>query len=332
MNTDDRIRGALHARAHQAPHPDHAGAVLWHRRRTRQRRLVTTGVVAGVTTVALLGLTVLRSGGDAQRNAAEPSTTSAAVRLLPTSVAGASSSPTTSTSGTGTASTGAATTTSTTATPSMTPSTLTTPPTAPTTTPAPPSTVPDTNPPDSTTPDTVPTVTTEAVTTTAATTTTVADRVGPMGVCGLPATPAPTASGSTDPATLAGIRNSMVGRWIGTPQVPQGWFPIGSVWIDFRKDGTYASGCIEGNAYDQPAFVYGSNCDCSTNRYALVTRNSEGSAEGDIDISWTLDGAAPQSTRGQLHRVTVTATTLQFEFFRTWDGTYGPVVYDLQRA
>lgn len=255
MITDDRIRAALQARAHHAPHPDHAGAVIWHRRRTRQRRLVATGVVAGVTTVALLGLAVLRSDGDARRIGDAPSTTTTAASA---------------------------------------PSTTTVHP---------------------------------------APTTVVTDDVNPVGTCGLPATPAPAPpAGIPDHATLTGIRNAVVGRWIGTPRVTDGWIPIGPVWIDFHSDGTYAAGCIDDIGSGETVFYYGYNCSCATNRDALVTANDEGSAEGDIDISWLGRGLAPYTTRGQLHRVTVTDTTLHFEFFRTWAGTYGPVVYDLERA
>ncbi len=282
MTTDDRIRAALQARAHHAPHPDHAGAVIWHRRRTRQRRLVATGVVAGVTTVALLGLAVLRSDGDARRIGDAPSTTAgAAAPTSATTVAGSPLAPTTAVAATTTTAASA---------------------------------------PSTTTMDPAPT-------------TPVTDDVDPVGTCGLPDTPAPAPpAGIPDHATLTGIRNAVVGRWIGTPRVPDGWIPIGPVWIDFHSDGTYAAGCIDDIGSGETVSYYGYNCSCATNRYALVTANDEGSAEGDIDISWLVRGLAPYTTRGQLHRVTVTDTTLHFEFFRTWAGTYGPVVYDLERA
>ena len=52
-------------------------------------------------------------------------------------------------------------------------------------------------------------------------------------------------------------------------------------------------------------------------------------AEVDIDISWD---AGASTTRGLLHRLSLSGDELTFEFFPMWHGAIGPIRHELQRA
>ncbi|MFW2336269.1 hypothetical protein, partial [Ilumatobacter sp.] len=118
----------------------------------------------------------------------------------------------------------------------------------------------------------------------------------------------------------------IVGRWTGDVTVPPGWSPITGFWVEFRADGTYSAG----SDGPTPAFYYGSDADHPSKVYEVVGRYpDEQPGTGTITIHFDV-GTVREGSLEEI-RFSSGGDRLQFEFWRTWAGRYGPVVYDLVR-
>ena len=120
----------------------------------------------------------------------------------------------------------------------------------------------------------------------------------------------------------------IVGSWNGDVTVPAGWSPITDFWVEFRPDGSYSAG--SSSSPGGPAFYYGSDDDHPDKVYSVLGKYpNDQPGRGWITIVWDVG----TTQRGSLENVRFSEAgdRLQFEFWRTWSGRYGPVVYDLAR-
>jgi hypothetical protein len=128
---------------------------------------------------------------------------------------------------------------------------------------------------------------------------------------------------------LRRIQAGMVGTWIGTNSNP--WTSPYQVRIAFGADGSYSGHCAQGTC-PAPVFYYGIDDDSPAKTYLLQSLNADDSAGGTIQI--TFDVAGANAGPGSLEEVFVSADGqhLNFEFWATWSGRYGPVRFDLMRV
>ena len=126
------------------------------------------------------------------------------------------------------------------------------------------------------------------------------------------------------------VSELIVGRWTGDVTVPTAWGPIEDFWVEFRADGSYSAGSTA-----SPAFYYGTNDDFPEKVYSVNGRYPGGQpGSGTIDIVWAYDGVVGTVQQGSLENVVFSEAgdRLEFDFWRTWAGRYGPIHYDLVRS
>lgn len=143
------------------------------------------------------------------------------------------------------------------------------------------------------------------------------------------------ASGNTTEVTVRvhyrlEMSELIVGRWTGEATVPTAWSPIEDLWVEFRKDGSYSAGST-----GSPAFYYGTNADYPEKVYSVKGHYPGGKpGRGTIAIVWADDGSVGTVQHGSLENIVFSdgGDRLEFDFWRTWAGRYGPVHYDLVRS
>lgn len=143
------------------------------------------------------------------------------------------------------------------------------------------------------------------------------------------------ASGNTTEVTVRlscqlEISELIIGRWTGGVTVPNGWEPIGDFWVEFRSDGSYSAGST-----GAPAFYYGTNADYPGKVYSVNGHHPDGQPGwGSIAIVWAYDGTIHTVQEGSLENIVFSEAgdRLEFDFWNTWAGSYGPVHYDLVRS
>lgn len=126
---------------------------------------------------------------------------------------------------------------------------------------------------------------------------------------------------------LERLHDGMVGTWEGVSASP--WFehPPGTpVRFVFRGDGTYSATC-QGAC---TALYYGTDQDDPAKRWELQDVWANGQGFGRLHV--VFDPATV--LQGEISAIELgpDATELRFEFWRTWGGRYGPLVYDLYRC
>ncbi|MFN0029346.1 MAG: hypothetical protein ACKV2O_19495 [Acidimicrobiales bacterium] len=122
----------------------------------------------------------------------------------------------------------------------------------------------------------------------------------------------------------------IVGRWTGPVTVPPMWGPITDFQVEFRADGTYSVSSSSG-----PGFYYGSNLDDPNKVYAVTGSYPDGQpGSGTLRITWGNPNLPNPQTVGDLTQVRFSDNSdqLHLEFWSTWSGRYGPIVYDLTRV
>jgi hypothetical protein len=124
--------------------------------------------------------------------------------------------------------------------------------------------------------------------------------------------------------TLTTLRSQMVGSWSGTAEAP--WEPSAyPVTFELRADGGYAARSLTPN---QVALYYGVDGDGNGRLYEVTDIRANGDGLGNI---WVSFGSF--ANEGELSRVRVcqSGRRLDFWFYRTWGGRYGPIQYRLGR-
>jgi hypothetical protein len=122
----------------------------------------------------------------------------------------------------------------------------------------------------------------------------------------------------------------VVGRWSGEVTVPQAWTPIDDFWVEFRSDGSYSAGST-----GTSAFYYGTNDDYPEKVYSVSGRYpGRAPGTGTIAIVWAYDGEVGTVQQGSLQNMVFSdaGDRLEFDYWRTWAGLYGPIHYDLVRS
>jgi hypothetical protein len=143
-------------------------------------------------------------------------------------------------------------------------------------------------------------------------------------VCQADGTFAPCMCGPTD---FERLRKLMIGTWVGQETNP--WTVPFQVRIVFGADGHYTAHCAQASC-PSPVFYYGVDDDSPLKTYSLVDLRADGTGYGHIVILF-----GPNSTQmGDLDEVSLSADgeRLQMQFWPTWLGRVGPLVFDLKRA
>jgi hypothetical protein len=119
------------------------------------------------------------------------------------------------------------------------------------------------------------------------------------------------------------------GHYRGMANPPDDWgiyeeYPVD---ITFSPDGHYKADCLWP---DCTAFYYGSNNDVPEKTYEIDDLLDDGTGVASIRISF--DDTGGSVTTGALREIVLTEDMqgLTFEFWNTWKGMYGPIVYDLK--
>jgi hypothetical protein len=119
----------------------------------------------------------------------------------------------------------------------------------------------------------------------------------------------------------------MAGTWVGQETNP--WTDAFQVRIVFGADGHYSGHCAQSSC-PAPVFYSGVDDDSPLKTYSLVDLRSDGTTLGHLVIFF-----GPNNTQtGDLDPLTLSADgqQLQFQFWATWSGRYGPLVFKLKRA
>jgi hypothetical protein len=129
------------------------------------------------------------------------------------------------------------------------------------------------------------------------------------------------------PTEFNRVRMGIVGTWVGTDRSP--WYGAFQVKLVFGADGTYSGHCGPAPC-SAPVFYYGVDDDSPAKTYWLTNLESDGTIIGWIEIYF----GPGDVQRGSLEALTLSADGqhLHFEFWNTWAGNYGPIVFDLARA
>jgi hypothetical protein len=143
-------------------------------------------------------------------------------------------------------------------------------------------------------------------------------------VCQPNGTFAPCMCGPTD---FERIRDGMVGTWVGQETNP--WTVPFQVRIVLGADEHYTAHCAQ-TSCPAPVFYYGVDDDNPAKTYTLVDRRADGTGYGHISIFFGVNDV----TIGDLDEVSLSTDGqhLQMQFWATWSGRYGPLVFDLKRA
>ncbi|MBK7399452.1 MAG: hypothetical protein IPJ34_25110 [Myxococcales bacterium] len=122
---------------------------------------------------------------------------------------------------------------------------------------------------------------------------------------------------------LATLREAMIGGWVGVATSPWGTWRLD---LTFSSAGTYSAHCLDSGCV---AFYYGDDPDSPRKTWELYDIKASGEGTARIDIAF---GSTAQ--RGSLERIYALdgGRRLTFEFFPTWLGRIGPIVYDLRRS
>jgi hypothetical protein len=109
------------------------------------------------------------------------------------------------------------------------------------------------------------------------------------------------------------------------------WTTPDFVVMTFTPDGHYSAQCAGEHGAPCLAFYYGDDVDSPYKIFALTDVTADGDGSGWLDIFWLCHADPADTTRGSLEYVRVSddLTRLQFEFWATWSGRYGPIAYDL---
>jgi hypothetical protein len=129
------------------------------------------------------------------------------------------------------------------------------------------------------------------------------------------------------PETYQRVKAGMVGTWVGVETSP--WVDPFTVRVVFGADGHYSAHCAQASC-PAAVFYYGTDDDSPEKTYALTDVHADETCSGKIAIFF-FPG---DSTVGSLEAVTLSddGQHLRFEFWSTWGGRSGPVVFDLTRA
>jgi hypothetical protein len=116
-------------------------------------------------------------------------------------------------------------------------------------------------------------------------------------------------------------------RGMANPPVDWGIYEEYPVDVTFFPSGHYKADCLWP---DCTAFYYGSNNDVAEKTYEIDDLLDDGTGVASIRISF--DDTGGSVTTGTLREIVLTEDMqgLTFEFFPTWSGTKGPIVYDLK--
>lgn len=135
-----------------------------------------------------------------------------------------------------------------------------------------------------------------------------------------------------DPDTdLAGIKEKIVGQWLGTVDTP--WNNPYSVEFSFREDGTYSGRALSSgndNGYINPALYWGTDVDSEYKIYDIYDVYSNGSAVGNIEIYFGQSPTNVTTNRGKMDYIVFSNDSQQVNF-EVMKGEYGPLVYELHR-
>jgi hypothetical protein len=122
------------------------------------------------------------------------------------------------------------------------------------------------------------------------------------------------------------VRALMIGSFRGTRTSP--WDGTKDVTLDFLADETWRASCADGCA----VFYWGGDEDNPENAYQLSNVNDDGFAVGRLQLRWG-DGS-DSAQWGEIRRLGFNedGSELQFEFWATWSGEYGPLEFELERV
>ena len=123
------------------------------------------------------------------------------------------------------------------------------------------------------------------------------------------------------------IRDGMVGTWVGQETNP--WTAAFQVRITFGADGHYSGHCAQASC-PATVFYYGSDDDSPLKTYELVDLRDNGTGLARINIYF----GPTNVNEGDLDAITLSADAqqLDFEFWATWGGRFGPLVFRLKRV
>jgi hypothetical protein len=127
---------------------------------------------------------------------------------------------------------------------------------------------------------------------------------------------------------LEDVKFYIVGTWQGIVSTPS-WVPDYHCQITFNDDLTYSVKSVDST----PVLYYGDDADSACKTYRVTDMNDDGTATGEIAITW--DYTSPptcDTSHDQLRRISFSNgyNALLFEFWHF--GQYGPVVFDLTRV
>ncbi|MBK9266371.1 MAG: hypothetical protein IPM54_42120 [Polyangiaceae bacterium] len=139
----------------------------------------------------------------------------------------------------------------------------------------------------------------------------------------------PAIDGTDDLDPFDRLVYGFAGHYRGMANPPAMWgqydeYPVD---IHFAADGHYKAECLW---EDCTAFYYGSNNDVPQKTYEVDDMLDDGTGVASIRISF--DDTGGSVTTGTLREIVVSEDFehLTFEFYPTWLGMKGPILYDLK--
>ena len=128
------------------------------------------------------------------------------------------------------------------------------------------------------------------------------------------------------PTRLEDVNFYIVGTWQGVVDTP--WVPDYHCQITFNDNLTYSVKSVDST----PVLYYGDDADSACKTYRVTDMNDDGTATGEIAITWDYTNDCGDTSLDQLRRISFSNgyNTLHFEFWHF--DHYGPVVFDLTRV
>lgn len=123
------------------------------------------------------------------------------------------------------------------------------------------------------------------------------------------------------------MQQAMVGTWIGTRTDP--WDSPATVTVTFEASGAYSAHCVVPDP-SCSVWHYGGDQDLPGKTYQLFDLHANGAGEAYIEIVWPIVLTQQQGTLDNI-AIDPTATTMELDFYPTWQGRIGPVHLSLVR-
>ena len=123
---------------------------------------------------------------------------------------------------------------------------------------------------------------------------------------------------------LMRVKNGVIGTWTGTVTTP--WTSPYRVTFTFDSYSHYSARTVDGSGI--PALYYGSDADSLEKLYTISDIQANGDANGTITIFF----GPGNSNLDKLEGIALSADLNHLKFYFMHGGSYGPLVYDLQRV